>query len=275
MPYQYKKKQYYAKKKKSVWRNRYFRWLIWLLLLTISLAYLVLVSPLFQIQSMQITVPPNMQTASFKAIASQTLAKNLFIAGLFHQETSNLLKEIPEVKSVEIKTIFPSSITVKIQPREPAARWGKELSDEQNYFFVDQAGILFAAAASTEPAQEPASSLSVATTTFPNLPVIMPAETDAELGQKALDQELISSIMRAFNGLEQELQLTVNYFTIDATRLTAKLASNAEIYFNPISNIDQQLFNLSALLEENDFFQNRTIKYIDLRFGNKVFYFAL
>jgi cell division septal protein FtsQ len=96
-----------------------------------------------------------------------------------------------------------------------------------------------------------------------------------ENGKIGQDPEIIAYSIELFKKIQAEYpEMFVNFFSIDDDINSLKLAISGgpEIFFSTENSTDEQLEKLSILKEEklkNDF---NSKKYIDLRFGDKIYY---
>ncbi len=230
----FKRKPHRIRKKNTIWKNRFFRLSILLFILTGTVFYCLVFFPFFHIKEKEITILDNEKVLAqdLKDIIKQK-TKSIFLADLSSIEQT-LLEKFIYLEEINIKREWPDGLTARIKERIAIGLWcGKEC------YLVDKEGMELG-------------EISLASTT---LNLVIHSEQGAE-------KDKMTTI------LEIDKKIDIEEFIILADRLTAKTTEGWEIYFDLEENISQQLFNLEALLEEQISFN----KYIDLRFGNRVYY---
>jgi len=254
------------KKKIPIYKKRFFWYLVLAILGVSGLTYLVLFSPVFKIDKIEITGIPNLEEKTQEIIKTETENKFLFFIKkdnlfLFNANlvARQLLGAFPELKSAELKKHFPDSLSLTLQQRMPVATWAFSTSSSENYFLVDETGVTFEEYKTGK-----------ATTTLP-LIVSKDAIDEITLGKQIIDENKMKLILKIDTNLES-LALPTNHFSIMENNLTAFLKEGWRIEFNLESDIDLTLAKLKLLLEKEITEEKRkTLEYIDLRF-NKAYY---
>lgn len=228
----FKRKPHRIRKKKSIWKNRFFRLSILLFILTGMVFYCVVFFSFFHVKKIIILGNEKILAQDLKNIIEQK-TKSIFLADLSNVEQA-LLEKFVYLEAINIKRKWPDGLTARIKEREPIGLWCGE-----SCYLIDKEG--------TELGE-----ISLASTT---LDLVIYSEQGSE-------KDKITAI------LEIAQKIDIKKFIILVDRLTAKTIEGWEIYFDLEGDISQQFFNLEALLEEQVSFN----QYIDLRFGNRVYY---
>jgi len=262
------RKPYRIKKKKSIFRNRFF-WLgILILIVFIGLFYFLVFSSFFQIKEIKISgnsafaealadrqkiSVENIQEVIEKEIEQRVLflpTKSIFLAD-FPKIKAKISETFPQIAQINFKREFPDTLTVTIEERKPTAVFNQE----DLYFFLDKEGIIFEN-----------------TLAGGQLIKIKKAVKDKELklGDRVLEKELISAILEIESKLENDLKITIEeVLVVSDERINIKTSEGWEIYLNPKGDIEWQLTKLRVDLEEEIPQERRKdLEYIELRFGN-------
>ena len=262
------RKPYRIKKKKSIFRNRFF-WLgILILIVFIGLFYFLVFSSFFQIKEIKISgnsafaealadrqkiSVENIQEVIEKEIEQRVLflpSKSIFLAD-FPKIKAKISETFPQIAQINFKRKFPDTLTVTIEERKPTAVFNQE----DLYFFLDKEGIIFEN-----------------TLAGGQLIKIKKAIKDKELklGDRVLEKELISAILEIESKLENDLKIPIEeVLVVSDERINIKTSDGWEIYLNPKGDIEWQLTKLRVDLEEEIPQERRKdLEYIELRFGN-------
>ena len=262
------RKPYRVKKKKSIFRNRFF-WLgILILIVFIGLFYFLVFSSFFQIKEIKISgnsafaealadrqkiSVENIQEVIEKEIEQRVLflpSKSIFLAD-FPKIKAKISEIFPQIAQINCKREFPDTLTVTIEERKPTAVFNQE----DLYFFLDKEGIIFEN-----------------TLAGGQLIKIKKAIKDKELklGDRVLEKELISAILEIESKLENDLKIPIEeVLVVSDERINIKTSDGWEIYLNPKGDIEWQLTKLRVDLEEEIPQERRKdLEYIELRFGN-------
>jgi len=262
------RKPYRIKKKKSIFRNRFF-WLgILILIVFIGLFYFLVFSSFFQIKEIKISgnsafaeasadrqkiSVENIQEVIEKEIEQRVLflpSKSIFLAD-FPKIKAKISEIFPQIAQINCKREFPDTLTVTIEERKPTAVFNQE----DLYFFLDKEGIIFEN-----------------TLAGGQLIKIKKAVKDKELklGDRVLEKELISAILEIESKLENDLKIPIEeVLVVSDERINIKTSDGWEIYLNPKGDIEWQLTKLRVDLEEEIPQERRKdLEYIELRFGN-------
>lgn len=253
------RKPYQIKKKKSLFRNRFF-WLgILVLIIVIGIFYLVYFSSFFQIREIEITgnqkvLTKDLQTIIQNQIGQRILifaSKSIFSVNLIRIE-EELFKNFPPISKIDLKRNFPDGLTIQIEERKPLAIFCRG----EDYFFLDKTGIIF----------EEAPEINNQYLKIEDLTLT----ADLKLGDKVIEEEKLNQILNIESRLKVDLKTPlIAVIMFSEERLNVETLDGWEIYLNPQEDIEWQLTKLSAVLEEEIPSENRNdLEYIDLRFEN-------
>lgn len=256
-----KRKPKLIKKKKAIWQNLYFRLTILCLILLTELFYLLIFSPIFQIKTLIISAPLQISNNVLQDLVEKTTFKKLLFfptQSIFlynsRETQETILQRFSQIELIKIKRNLPGTLVVEMKNRQAVGQW----CQKEQCFLVDKQGVLFHE--------------DFATQETPDLLIFSLKEHIVKSGQKTLAQEELEAIGEIFRELNEELGVNTKKFIIASGRLIAKTALGPEIYFDLQGDIPEQLFNLKVLLEKQVSLQKTGLEYIDLRFGNRVFY---
>jgi len=262
------RKPYRIKKKKSIFRNRFF-WLgILILIVFIGLFYFLVFSSFFQIKEIKISgnsafaeasadrqkiSVENIQEVIEKEIEQRVLflpTKSIFLAG-FPKIKAKISETFPQIAQINFKREFPDTLTVMIEERKPTAVFNRE----DLYFFLDKEGIIF--------------ENTLAGGQLIKIKKAVKAK-ELKLGDRVLEKELISAILEIESKLENDLKIPIEeVLVVSDERINIKTSDGWEIYLNPKGDIEWQLTKLRVDLEEEIPQERRKdLEYIELRFGN-------
>jgi len=175
-----------------------------------------------------------------------------------------LMNTIPRLSNVDINSSNVQSIVVNVQERTPTALYCKDVSNTStpvDCYFIDANGFIFSEA--------PAFSGGVyfVYSSEPLLDVPLRAQFMEVKKYKLLDV-FIKSIGDA--GLYPKV------FVSKKSEYHLILSNGGDIMWKEGQNLDQIRSNLVAFVEDSNFQKDKNnlnnILYIDLRFGNKIFY---
>jgi cell division septal protein FtsQ len=231
-----------------------------ILLILGAFFYLLYISPFFQIK--EIEVRGNEKTSSEKIteIAEKKTENNfLFLKTksifLFNidQTVKDILSENVLIDSVGIKKNLPQKIEIEIKEREAVSTF----VCNENFFLIDRKGIIF------EETGEKNESFLIK---YDNL------EQDIFLGEKAIEEELLSEIITIKETAERLNLEPKSVIIKNERRIDFKTKEGWDIYFSLDKEIERQLIELSAFMEEGiEPEERKALEYIDLRF-ERLFY---
>lgn len=252
-------KPYRIKRKKSIFKKRFF-WLgISVLVILGGIFYLVCFFPSLQVEKINISGNQKAPTKEIKRIIKERIGRNIiFISSRsillvnFDKISKGVLDNFPQVAKVSLKRNFPNTITIEIEEREPVAVF----SHNEDYFFIDREGIIFEEISPDSPGL-----LEIRNLAFNQTP---------NLGKRVVEKELLTQILEIELKIKENLKIPlVKAQVLSDERLNIETFEGWEIYLNPKEDFGWQLTKLKAVLEEEIPQERRKdLEYIELRFGN-------
>jgi cell division septal protein FtsQ len=162
-------------------------------------------------------------------------------------------------QGIKIRKKWPDALSLEITEKALSAIW----LENEKYYYLDNEGYLLGEA----------NLLEIDGQAYPLIK--NNSGEKIENGKIGQDPEIIAYSIELFKKIQAEYpEMFVNFFSIDDDINSLKLAISGgpEIFFSTENSTDEQLEKLSILKEEklkNDF---NSKKYIDLRFGDKIYY---
>lgn len=256
------RRPYRIRKKKSILKNKFF-WIIFVfLVIGGSIFYSLLFIDFFQIKKITISGEEKVSNTEIKSVIENDITKkvlffktnSIFLANL-NKISRDLLGKFPQIGKVEIKKIYPDSVTLQVKERKEVGLFCRENS----CFLLDNEGVIF------ENSRE-------------NLPLLkiqgQQLQTEPKLGEKMIEKELLSKILEINNKLKNNFNIPFQeVIIVSEQRLNIRTADGWEIYFNLKGDLSWQIIKLNSILENKIFpGKRKNLKYIDLRF-EKVYIF--
>ncbi len=250
------KKSFRAKKKKSIFRSKFFWQIILFFIIFSFLVYLFFFSSLFQIKEIDIRGMENDKERVF-SIASEELNNSVFIVfkkNIFTLNTKktgeHILRQMPELLRVRLVRRLPGSLIIELTRRQP------EIVVCSYYcYYTDNKGIAF------EMENEDK-----------GLPYLIIDEYLIKKGERVTDENIIKTISEIDSFFTANDLLTEN-FKIEGKKLEVLTKEGWQAYFNIEEDVSIQISNLELVLRETLIKTERdNLRYIDLRFQNKVYY---
>jgi len=173
---------------------------------------------------------------------------------------SHLENKFPRIESIKARFDGDSVLSLEIKERSPYALWCDNFS-ENECFFMDQSSKIYSKAPKFS-----------GDAYFKYYGLI---EGDP-LGQIYLKDVNFFISLGQFVKYTERLSLSPYYLKVlDNGQYELHLLEGGKIFFDDQSTLDEVAFNLEAVLTSSDFASTTNFKnldYIDLRFGNKLFY---
>lgn len=175
-----------------------------------------------------------------------------------------LLDQEPRLSSVVITKPTAKSMKVVVTERSAVAEYCRDISDPaapDDCYFIDDTGYIFAPA--------PAFSGNVYFTYATAEPFGNP------IGESVLDRSVFSA-SRDFVKSLGDMGIYPRVFLVKLDEYHVLLSNGAEILWNKSANLDDVRASLEAFFSDKSVKSDRSflsrVLYIDLRFGNKIFY---
>lgn len=188
--------------------------------------------------------------------------KNIFLVNKKAIEDS-LLKNIPQISSLEISKKYPDIVKIKINEAETKVLW----QTKDQYYLVDKEGVV---RGKFENMRDP----QTADLIRDLYKIIDQNGKDVQLKENVVFAKHINFIETLYEKLP-DLGINIKEIILpspQAFEIHIKTDKDYQIYFILEKPIDLQLFNLKLVLEKE--LQNKTddLEYIDLRVENWVYY---
>jgi len=269
------RKPHRFKKRKPIYRNRFFWLAILILIFFSSFFYFLFFTEFFQVEKISIVgleqISEEQLNLSIKDKLENRIlffpTRNIFLVDL-NKIKEDILKKFHRIATIEIHRNFPDSLNVLVTERKIIATFCQEgeedkssslpsaFAREANCFALDEEGIVFEEKQIDRIIQ-------------PLIKALISAD-EISLGKKVIEKEDLISILEINSQLKEDLNIPIEEFIISSKEKLIVLVSEGwELYFNLQENIKWQLTKLKALLEEKiPEEQRKDLEYIELRFGN-------
>ena len=249
------------KRRKIILKNRFF-WFFILISIAISIIfYLICFCSFFQVKKIDIVGNQKILSEEIKKLTEINFPRKIaFLKSQsillidFQKIEREILGQIPQIGIVSFERDLPERLIVSVSEREPIFLFEKD----QHYFFIDKEGVIF------EKISEKDNWLIVK---------ISGIEREPKLGEQIIEKEKISQILEIQSGLKELKNEVISVEIANPQRINIKTFEGWEIYFNSQNDISNQVFNLGVILKEKiSPEKRRNLEYIDLRFGNQIYY---
>jgi len=278
-----KKKKYRAKRKKtflSFLKSKYF-WFAFLgLALALTFLYVFVFFDFFQVKHIVISGNNKVQSLPIKnlvetrarcylKIGEKNICSSKSIFLLSSPKIENyILAFSPEIKKARIKKKLPDSLIIEIEER---SEFAEVCFSNGPCFEVDETGTAFKESILMRQEDDAAN---VFQARQASLVLELDQDNKARLGDKIINSDYLFKAERIRSQFSNNLELSPIKFALsEKTRLAVKIEEGVKIHFNLEGNIDDQLENLKILLEEKIEREDlKNLEYIDLRFGNRIYY---
>lgn len=257
------------------------KWMIFILvivILAIALRFLVN-SPIFLIKNIEIYGTKTISKNEILNIYQDQLEKHRFFIlpqnNIFFFDKDRLEKKIEDkyiLQDLEISKKYLDTIIIELEETITSVVY---LTRDQAYY-LDLKGQVISEVKSFDESDNENRAIEVLRNraVAENLPVIYNEENiEVKIGDSVVASEVIEFIIE-LNEKLTEANIAIDYFQINPENnkeVWAKTSVGYEIYFSRDLEIISQIQNLTVVLEEK--IKNPAdLEYIDLRFGQKVFY---
>jgi len=259
LPHQIRKKRNERRTKKTFWS------FLFLALIVGALAFLSRLDSL-QIKEMIATDTQFIDRYALADLFQSEISGNYF--GLFPKSSyilfsrNDLEKKIKEkfssVEIVEVKGQGFHAASIQIQEYQPVAFWCSE-GEKSKCYLMNKLGVIFA--------NEPVAHSYI----LPRFYNVLSGEV---LGLNYLNTDIFSSMLNILNGLPELGIDPVSVRTEDNSTFRIDTKQGLYLLIDIHDALDNALPNLKTIIEKDTLnkAQLGNLLYIDLRFGNKVFY---
>ncbi len=243
-------------------KSRFFWFSILFLIIFGGIFYFFALSDFFQIKKIIVTGEKKVSSQDIKSVVESELGGKILFFGtknIFSVKSNkireNVLKKFPQIEEVEVKRGFPNALHLVIIERKEIGIFCRDI----NCFLLDHEGVIFEPALTESPLLK-----------FQNQVLV----EELDLGKKVIDKGIMDSISEIGSKLRVDVLIIIKEVLImSLERVNVKTADGWEVYFNPKGDLNWQITELAAILENRIPLEKRkNLKYIDLRF-NKVYIF--
>lgn len=277
-----RKRRHKVKKRFSVVSVLGSKW-FWFFLLGLSLAgglvYLLLFSPLFQVEEIRVSGNEEVGSSRLRGALESRLEKELragpfllarsksvfLFSGL--NTSREIKKTFPRLGKVRIKRGLPNAIVLEVEERSPFA---EVCEPGGRCFKVDEKGVAFKESASVKEGEEEVRVFQIKKEDL----VLELRDRNIELGKEAIASIYLRGAAEVRKAISENQKMEAEKFVISSENsLIVKCKQGFAIYFDLNASVRDQLSNLDLLLKEKiGEGEIKNLHYIDLRFGNRVYY---
>jgi len=251
------RKPYRVKRKKSIFKNRFFWLSILGLIIFGALFYFFIFSSFFQVEKIIVSGNEKISEEEISSLIKKNVekkilffsTKSIFLTNL-KKIRENLLDNFPQIAEIEMARGFPNVLSARITERTEIAVF----CQVENCFLLDTNGVIF------EEAQVEDDLIKIINEQKIN---------GAVLGEKVIEKDYLEKVFKIQKYISEEFEFEVKEFFVFKERLNAKTNEDWEIYFDPKGDLNWQLTKLRLVLEEKiPSEKRRDLEYIELRFGD-------
>ncbi len=249
------RKSHRYKRKKPIYRNRFFWFFLLFLIVAAGICYFVFFTPFFKIKEIKISGNEKISNQEIENIAREELDSkgNLFFKINANEIRKMILLRYPEIGLVEVKMGLPDNLAIEIKERQAVGVWCRDENDCQK---IDGEGVVF------EKIEEIIGGALIIKD--------FDSQGEIQMGGKVIEKDDLVSILKINSQLEHNLNIPIREFIVSSSdKLTVAAEEGWELYFNLQNDVEWQLMKLKVLLEEKiPSEQRQDLEYIELRFGN-------
>lgn len=266
---------YQSKRKEKSHGNMRARMVRWLFLGGIALCALVYVPhiPQLQIEVIEVEGVDEKTAHEIRAFAADTLAgtvggvvpRRMFFAVGSTRLAERIGREFPKLKEVRVRKRFPDSLAIQASERELFAILCNDKERDTSSALV-KCAYLDADGIAYSPAPVFAGRL------------ILKIRTDFEevaIGQEVVTPALIEKFRFITSALNSKMGIAVEWFELSErvpSEFRVAAADGFSLFFRVEDEYENAFRVLGRVLEDEIGDRRANVDYIDLRFGNKVFY---
>lgn len=234
-------------------------------ILLLILAWFIFFSYFFKIKQIEASGSGKISSEEISNIAWEQTKKSRFLLGgqdnffLFNKsELTATLKQKYNFKDIKITKSLFNKIKINLEEKNYNLIW----KEGDSYFFINEDGDVVYSASFNEIANI-------------NLPIIENISQNLIRNNKTAFAPKYLSYAVKLNGKMAENRFEIEKFILDSDANTVKVKlkpSQVLIYFNIDEDLGAQINKLTVLINESlkDSYKNKN--YIDLRYGDKVYY---
>jgi hypothetical protein len=267
------KRKLFKRKRKPLFLRKNFWFLVLALILGGTIFFVIFESSWFQIKRIEFRGNENLATEILEDFIKKNIIQNfVFFKSqsifLVNSKIISLLKSnFPEIEEVSFKKNFPDKIIFFLKERKAAIifcpedikKESENFEEEKNCFLADPKGFIFAKR------EEDSGNNLLKIRTKENL----------QIGKEfQFEKRKIADLLSLADFFEKQLKISISEISlVFPEKIIIFTKEGWSLFLSPEKNLQSQLNNLAAVLEEKIPSSKReNLEYIDLRFGEKVFY---
>lgn len=239
------------KRKRSIFKNRFFWFGIAGLIVIIGLCYLIFLSPVFKIKKIEIL-------GSFKFLTAQEISlktDKLLSRNILFLNTKEIKDELSKdfliLNNVEVKRRLFSKVEILAVERKIVANF----CNSGKCFFLDKEGIAFKEAVAD-----------------PLYITLIASKSEEIKYPQVISKELLSSILLSKDEMKKRIGLEAKECIFAPLKLEVKTNQGWTAILDPKKDIENQIINLNLVFKNKIGEENaEKIDYIDVRL-DKIFY---
>ncbi|MFZ2390525.1 MAG: FtsQ-type POTRA domain-containing protein [Minisyncoccales bacterium] len=259
------KRRTMKRRKKSIFTNFYFSFSIFASIIVLSAAGFLLFSPRFQVSELNISGNNNILTEDLKKAAGEKFKTSFSLLGFdistesiflsMGNGVNDLMESFPEIEKITVKKDFPNGVSLQIVEKTPYAVWTDSFDDAKKYL-IDKNGSYIK---NFEDREEYASLIKI---------------NQKEEIENIDKKNVLENLSKIKEGLTK-YSININNFDIYKTKTIIQTVLSCEIIFyigedRGYADLDWQIEKLGIVLNDGKYAGDlNSLKYIDLRFGNK------
>lgn len=244
------------KPKRKLYKSKGF----WFLFLTFSLVfasfYFFFFSDFLKVKNIEVSgaekIGPDQVKSLFLSEISQKIfffiPKNILSVN-FDKLSYDISSKFPEVEKISIRINLPNTVSAEIIEKKPAGCW----CAYSDCWYFDKYGTAYQKNNNC------------------NNMVVVVSDKRPEISKQIISEKELGDILNLHKEVSALTEIKNINFSDD--KITIETNQGWNIYFKPNDDISGQIVNLKAILQEKAPPSKRSqLNYIDLRFGNKIFY---
>lgn len=250
------------KPKRKLYKSKGFWFFVLFLAVSGSLFYLVFFSDLLKVKNIEVKGnqklgADDIRSALLGEISQKILffiPKNIFAIN-FDKLSYDISSKFPEIDKISLKINLPNTVSAEIIEKTPAGCWclSAQAGTNSDCWYFDKYGVIYQKNSSCN-----------------NLLIIV-SDKKPQLAKSIISENDLNSILSIYKDSINPSEIKNIFVSNEKIILESKIGWVA--YFKPYDDIPGQIVNLKAILEQKVGESKKSqLNYIDLRFGNKVFY---
>lgn len=254
------RKKHCIRRKKSFFENDIIYGGLFLFFLSFFGIYLFLFYPLFQIKSVLIGEDTNINEEKLHEYINKKAERNfLFLTSksifLFSEKKikKDVLSQVSVIKDISVEKVFPGEIKISLIERTPVAIWCRDYNTK-NCYYIDKEGIAF------QKIDDIKKGL-----------ILIIKKREYSLGEKVVSEDYINKIFFLINEF-QVIRGELNHISLGKENTIELVTKEGWSVLFSVENNENELKNLKLILEKLGDDRIKNLDYIDLRFGDRIYY---